>query len=154
MRKGEGVYKRRELKKAYADWLQQQHFTIFATVNFVDGSEVNETEATKRLRFFFNKLDRKVKTHKEVKEGKRLERHVYIEKGRSRQNIHAHFFTKGSTLKETKSIIYNAQHIWQTVDKASDIEVSLIENNDGIKGYCTKELDTVDTDILLTDCTH
>ena len=90
----------------------------------------------------------------EVKKGKRLERHVYIEKGRSRQNIHAHFFTKGSTLKETKSIIYNAQHIWQTVDKASDIEVSLIENNDGIKGYCTKELDTVDTDILLTDCTH
>ena len=57
MRKGEGVYKRRELKKAYANWLQQQHFTIFATVKFVDGSEVNETEATKRLRFFFNKLD-------------------------------------------------------------------------------------------------
>ena len=47
MRKGEGVYKRRELKKAYADWLQQQHFTIFATVKFVDGSEVRDEEAIK-----------------------------------------------------------------------------------------------------------
>ena len=77
-----------------------------------------------------------------------------MKRGRSRQNIHAHFFTKGSTLKETKSIIYNAQHIWQTVDNASDIEVSLIDYEKGIVGYCTKELDTIDTDILLTDCTH
>ena len=30
----------------------------------------------------------------------------------------------------------------------------LIESNEGIKGYCTKELDTIDTDLLLTDCTH
>ncbi len=37
---------------------------------------------------------------------------------------------------------------------ASDFQFDLIESNGGIKGYCKQELDTIDTDLLLTDCKH
>ena len=148
------MIKRENLKKAYANWQKEQNFTMFATLKFVDGNEVSDTILAKRMRLFCNKLDRKVKGHFAVKKGNRLQKFVYVEKGRSRQNKHVHIFTKGKTLKETKEIFNKANEIWQTIHMASDFQFDLIESNEGIKGYCTKELDTIDTDLLLTDCTH
>ena len=71
------VIKREDLKKAYAKWQKEQNFTMFATLKFVDGYELNDNVLEKRMRFFCNKLDRQIQTHKEIKEGKRLKRFVY-----------------------------------------------------------------------------
>ena len=46
-------------------------------------------------------------------------------------------------MAETKAIINYAHKIWKTVDMSSDIDMQLIEDKDGIKGYCTKELDSI-----------
>ncbi|MDA9897321.1 hypothetical protein N9D90_00795 [Alphaproteobacteria bacterium] len=148
------MIKREDLKKAYAKWQKEQNFTMFATLKFVDGYELNDNILEKRMRYFCNKLDRQIQTHKEIKEGKRLKRFVYVEKGKSRQNKHAHIFTKGKTLNETKEIFNKAFEIWQTVEMASDFKFVVIDDNKGIKGYCTKELETIDTDLLLLSCTH
>ena len=148
------MIKREELKKAYANWQKEQNFTMFATLKFVDGYELNGNVLEKRMRYFCNKWDRKVKGHFAVKKGKRLQKFTYVELGKSRQNKHVHIFTKGNTLKETKDIFYKANEIWQTVDMASSFELVVIDNNEGINGYCTKELDTIDTDLLLLSCTH
>ena len=88
---------KRKLKKAHADWLLEQQFDLFGTLKFVDGENINEYIAKRRLSYFFNMLDRKVKTHKEVKRGNRLNRFVYLESGKSRSNLHAHFFIKDSS---------------------------------------------------------
>ena len=68
------MIKREELKKAYANWQKEQNFTMFATLKFVDGYELNDNVLEKRMRYFCNKLDRKVKGHFAVKKGKRLQK--------------------------------------------------------------------------------
>ena len=47
---------------------------MFATLKFVDGYELNDNVLEKRMHYFCNKLDRKVKGHFAVKKGKRLQK--------------------------------------------------------------------------------
>ena len=145
---------KKSLKKAHADWLKEQRFTLFGTLKFVDGEDINVFIAKRRLAYFFNMLDRKVRKAKAVKKRSRLNRFVYLESGRSRSNLHAHFFIKGSTLKETKDIIVMAHRLWQKVEKAHNIDIKLNEDYVGTSRYCLKEMDNIDTDILVLDFTH
>ena len=148
------MIEKEKLKKAHSNWLKAQRFTLFGTLKFVDGESINEFIAKRRLAYFFNMLDRKVRNAKEVKKGNRLNRFVYLESGKSRSNLHAHFFIKGSTLKETKDIIIMAHRLWQKVEKANNIDIKLNEDFVGTSGYCVKEMDNIDKEILVLDFTH
>ena len=128
-------------------------FDLFGTLKFVD-ENINEFIAKRRLAYFFNMLDRKVRNAKEVKGGNRLNRFVYLESGKSRSNLHAHFFIKGSTLKETKDIIVKANRLCLKVEKAHNIDIKLNEDIVGTSEYCVKEMDNIDKDILVLDLTH
>tara|TARA_A100001388_G_C28771776_1_gene504343 strand:- start:3186 stop:3635 length:450 start_codon:yes stop_codon:yes gene_type:complete len=145
---------KRKLKTAHANWVLEQKFDLFGTAKFVDGENLHIDIAVKRIRYFFNMLDRSVRNAEEVKNNRRLDRMVFLERGRSRSNVHAHFYIKGKNAKETKDIIVKAQKIWQKVDNANDLVIKLNEDYVGTSRYCVKELDNIDTDILLLDCTH
>ena len=143
-----------KLRKAHAEWALDQDFELFGTLKFLDGHSVHSDVAKKRLRYFFNMLDRKVRGAKAIEAGNRITRFVYLETGRSRDNTHAHFLIKGSTLEETKDIIRHTYELWSKVDMSADAQYELIEDNKGISHYCVKEQDTRGSEILFTDCTH
>lgn len=142
------------IKKAYKQWLSAQNFTMFGTLKFFDDEDLNIYTIDRRLRLFFNILDRKLRKHKAVKEGKRIERFVFIERGKSRQHLHAHFFMKANDYKEHKRIMDWIPYMNTKLHFGIDIKLQEINNHSGIIGYCTKEMDTIDTDILITNCTH
>ena len=81
------MIEKEKLKKAHSNWLKAQRFTLFGTLKFVDGESINEFIAKRRLAYFFNMLDRKVRNAKEVKRGNRLNRFVYLESGPSERWI-------------------------------------------------------------------
>ena len=143
------------LKQAYNQWLSAQNFTMFGTLKFFDDEDLNIYTADRRLRLFFNILDRKIRKHKAIKEGKRIERFVFIERGKSRQHLHAHFFIKAQNKEEHKRIM-NWTPILNTkkLHYGIDIKLQEIDNHTGIIGYCNKEMDNINTDILVTNCTH
>ena len=88
-----------KLKRAYTQWNSEGGFAFFGTIKFLDGWHINDYIVRKRACYFFNMLDRKVLGQKTVRQGIRLRRMVYMEKGKSRENRHIHFYTKGITAK-------------------------------------------------------
>ncbi len=145
--------KKKKLKEAHTKWVEEQNFTHFGTLKFTDGRRINSTIAIKRLRRFFNMLDRKVLKGKAVKKGTRLARFVYLEKGKSRNNLHAHFYFKGSTQAQTLSTILYATELWHKVNNAETIDIRK-QIDKRLNAYCTKEIDDLDNDVMLLDCTH
>jgi len=65
------------------------------------------------LRYFFNAIDRTIYTHKGINKGKKVERMVYLERGRERDNLHTHFFFKGTDDTEAELISQIATELWQ-----------------------------------------
>lgn len=94
------TYDRQKTIKAQVLWQKKQNYTHFGTATFNFINTLNEEKALKTLSYFFNCADKQIYKHKVVKEGKRIKRMVYLEKGRSRQNLHTHFFTKQTHLKK------------------------------------------------------
>ena len=90
---------------------------------------------------------------KAVKKGTRLARFVYLEKGKIRNNLHAHFYFKGSTQAQTLSTILYATELWHKVNNAETIDIRK-QIDKRLNAYCTKEIDDLDNDVMLLDCTH
>ena len=89
---------KRKLKTAHANWVLEQKFDLFGTAKFVDGENLHIDIAVKRIRYFFNMLDRSVRNAEEVKNNRRLDRMVLegvvfsMDGGEySRSNTHKHF---------------------------------------------------------------
>jgi hypothetical protein len=83
--------KRDEYINAVGCWQRSQSFTLFGTATFEYRNTFKEEEVIKTCSYFFNTLDRSLYTHKEVLSGKRIERFVYIEGGKDRDNLHMEF---------------------------------------------------------------
>ena len=47
-----------------------------------------------------------------------------------------------------------AHRLWQKVEKANNIDIKLNEDFVGTSGYCVKEMDNIDKEILVLDFTH
>tara|TARA_B100000989_G_C19250288_1_gene347810 strand:+ start:232 stop:510 length:279 start_codon:yes stop_codon:yes gene_type:complete len=84
-----------------------------------------------------------------MKEGKRVKRMVYLEKGRSRENFHTHFFYKADTFEEAEQIAEIMKGIWQSkIKEANDIQI--IDNTkakDNRQAFAMKEHYKIDDDI-------
>lgn len=145
----EQTNRREHYIKALADWQKAQHFTLFGTATFNYKNTLSEAEALKNIRHFWNVLDRTLYTHKEVLEGKRIERFVYFERGKSKTNFHQHFFCKGDTDKQTKVIERLLTFIWlNKINQTYDILIKPNTQADDRNAYCMKEFKQMDDDNL------
>ena len=129
------TYNRRETIKATAEWQSKQNYTHFATSTFQYANNFNEEHVMKTLRYLFNVIDRRIYTHKGINKGKRVERMVYLEKGRGRDNLHTHFFFKGTDDTEAKQISQIETELWQNkIRKSHSIKILPNTKKDNING--------------------
>ena len=147
---------KRRIKADGATWIAQQQFWLFGTAKYVDGTEITEHKLKKDIRHYFNTLDKAMLNRRDYNEGRRLQRLVFIETGKSRSNRHFHFFIKGSHLRQYRLLKDTAEALWtRHITQASDI---LIEDNIEFiqerKGYCWKEFDALHSETLFTECCH
>ena len=137
---------RASVKKQFIEqgssWLAQQQFWLFGTASYFDGEKITRAGAEQDAKHFFNILDRKLISRLDYKENRRLQRLVFIETGRTRDNTHIHFYIKGRSLKDYKKIWRLSEEIWSSRIKHGRDLVMLdnIDSNHERKGYCWKEL--------------
>lgn len=131
----------KQYRDAVADWTRSNAFTLWGTCLFNFDSLRDIADRQKAIRRFFNALDRHIYTAKEIsKEGKRVERLVFLEKGRSRDFLHWHFLCKATNAKELKKIINFTQKFWN--EKTNDTQNLVLDINsygDDRGGYAIKE---------------
>lgn len=147
---------KQKIKAQGAVWVAQQQFWLFGTAIYYDGTNIGRREAERDCRHYFNTIDKQLLTRREYNAGNRLQRLVFIETGRERCNTHIHFFIKGTHLKQYRHIKHTAEQNWcRHIHKASDCEVL---DNIGLtherKGYGWKEFDSLDSEVLYTQCCH
>jgi hypothetical protein len=139
-----------------AAWVAQQQFWLFGTARYLNGSVIGRQEAERDARHYFNIIDKQILTRRDYNEGRRLQRLVFIEQGRLRANTHIHFYIKGTHLPQYRHIKVACEANWKTrIRKASDV---LVQDNIELiherKGYCWKEFDSLDSEVLYTPCCH
>lgn len=118
---------KQQLRQAHIDWTQQQDFNVFATLKFKNGYDIGEQQAQRILTIFLNKLDRAYFGKREIRQGNRIRRFVYMHKGKSRSNTHFHILLEA--VGEVAQFCNVANNIWAT---------SFTET-DGIKTQFTRQ---------------
>ena len=146
----------KKIKEEGRLWVMKQNFWLFGTATYKDGSAIDVRTAECNSRRFFNALDRSVLARKELKEGNRLPRLVFVEKGRLRANTHIHFFIKGFDWKHLRIICDNAKQLWpQRIEQAANVIITdNFATNSDRAGYAWKEVWAYQRDALLLDCCH
>jgi hypothetical protein len=144
------------LRKEGADWVRKQNFWLFGTATFKNGSCICDASATDDAKHFFNILDRKLLTRKELACGQRLPRLVFLEHGRYGANTHIHFFIKGKKPSHLRELLSLAPSIWSSrIANSHDL---LLKDNIGVDDtrseYCWKEISQHNRDVLLIECCH
>jgi len=147
---------RKKYQLAAAEWNKQNNFTLFGSCLFNYESTLSKSDRVKAMKRFWNAIDRKIYTKKEVVvEGKRVERLVYVEEGRGRDFIHFHFFCKAETPKQLKQIINASQHFWnKNVNDTQILDLKLNQRSDDRSGYGVKEFSSISNEQILTECCH
>lgn len=147
---------RERIKAEGATWVARQQFWLFGTAKYFDGTEINERKAHKDIQHYFNTIDKAILRRRDYDEGRRLQRLVFIERGRNRVNTHFHFFIKGTHLKQYKAIWHIAEANWtRYIQSAASIQIQ--DNIEFIyerKGYCWKEFDDIHSETLHLSCCH
>lgn len=82
------------LRQAHIDWMAGSAVDVYATLKFHNGYDLAETNAEQILRIYLNSLDRTYFEKRQIRAGMRVERFVYLHKGRSGQNTHYHVALK------------------------------------------------------------
>lgn len=145
-----------KIKSAGANWVAEQQFWLFGTARYYDGSKIVRREAERDCRHYFNTIDRQILARRDYNEGTRLQRLVFLETGRNRDNTHFHFFIKGTHLTKYRHIKQVAEANWRRhIHKASDcVVLDNIGHAHERKGYCWKEFDSLSSETLLVECCH
>ena len=157
-----------QYKQAVTDWNAKQQFTLFGTCQFMFKSNRTIEDRKKAVMRFWNAVARTIYTAKEIAtEGKRVERIVYLEQGRSRDYVHFHFFCKANNPTQLKTLINTTQHFWNNkVEDTQTLDIKLNQNSDyrdgdGIKEYeaiCFDDNRNFKTEILneqiFVECCH
>ena len=145
---------RKQIVKAGGEMVAQGKFWIFGTAKYIDGTMIRREKAEKDASRFFNTLDRKLLKRIDYNENRRLERLVFIETGKTRTNIHIHFYIKGNDYVDYEKFIEPCEKIWtEEIEKSYDIQLDNIYDN-GVSEYCWKEMNNLNADVLLGKCCH
>ena len=143
----------RKLKEAIADWIAENDFTIFGTLNYYNAKNIRLNKAHKDAATFMRKLNLTILgKHKVDRLNTYFNSITFVERGRNRDNTHIHFFIKGETLQDEKDISYYAYRIW---NKANIINANNVVLKDEAyaqrRSYCLKEQQALDDLILCTN---
>ena len=134
-----------EMKKLFIEqggnWVAEQQFWLFGTAKYYEGRKVTRKAAEQDAKHFFNILDRKLICRSDCEKGRRLQRLVFIETGRTRDNTHIHFYIKGRQSKDYRKIKMLSEEIWPTrIKRGLDlVMLDNIKSNYERKGYLFKE---------------
>lgn len=154
------IYKNEELRRKIVNeggkWVGEQKFWLFGTAKYYDGTMISREMVEKDASRFFNKLDRVLMKRKDLIDGKKLDRIVFIETGRTRTNTHIHFFIKGNDYVSYEQIVEQCEIIWtEQIDKSYDIRMDdnrYAGNRRNEYGY--KEMNNLNADVLFPKCCH
>jgi hypothetical protein len=147
---------RERIKAEGATWVARQQFWLFGTAKYFDGTEIHERKAHKDIRHYFNTIDKALLRRQDYDEGRRLQRLVFIERGRNRVNTHFHFFIKGTHLRQYRTIWRTVEANWTRHIQGAD-SIQIQDNIEFIyerKGYCWKEFDDIRSETLHVPCCH
>ena len=129
-----------QYRQAGTQWVTQGRYWLFGTLTYKNGSAVTQDQATRDARYFFNRLDRQILKRRDYNQGQRLERLVFVEQGRTRTNMHLHYYIKGTHWQHYRQIWTASEEIWQHIQGAHScvVKCNLAENSTRA-GYCWKE---------------
>ncbi|WP_395002707.1 hypothetical protein [Cypionkella sp.] len=146
----------KKYKEAVANWTRSNNFTLWGTCLFNFESLRDDADKKKAIRRFFNALDRHIYTAKEIaKEGKRVERLVFVEQGRSRTFLHWHFYCKAENAKQLKKIINFTQKFWhEKTEDTQKLELNTNSYGDERSGYAIKEFRETDNEQIFVECCY
>ena len=166
------IYKNDEWRKRIVSegskMVAQGDFWLFGTATYCDGTTISRNKAEKDARYFFNKLDRALLKRIDYIEGRKLERLVFIETGRTRTNMHMHFFIKGNDYISYIELKEKCIELWPGKSKKSSggkptgrikkaFSMILKDNlnaGNSIDKYCWKEMNNLNADVLHVECCH
>jgi hypothetical protein len=144
------------IRQAGAEWVAQGHYWLFGTLTYRNGAAVTLNQATRDAKHFFNILDRQILNRRAYNAGRRLQRLVFVEQGRTRTNRHIHYYIKGTHWQHYRQIWTASEQIWtKRIERARDCVIKCnLEDAQARRGYCWKEFDALDSTVLLTECCH
>lgn len=96
---------------AMVAWMESAQLDTYATLKFRNGYEISECAAERVLRLYLNRLDRTYYGKRDIRQGLRLERFVFLHKGRSGQNTHYHIAFR--SLGPQQQFCTVARTLWQ-----------------------------------------
>lgn len=139
-------------QQALKDWLMCRQFTVFGTLKFTDGFNINSELAEKLVRKYFNALDRTYYGNAAFNSNVRHDRAVFLHKGKSQQNIHYHFLAKPNT----DALLYCrlARKLWGDLGTRTigylDTQIEMIKNGDAAVSYMLHEYRELGTSTVFT----
>ncbi|WP_133618625.1 hypothetical protein [Phaeovulum veldkampii] len=143
------------LRQAHIDWINSSSANVYATLKFRNGFDIGEQQAQRVLQIFLNKLDRTYYTKQQLRQGKRVERFVYLHKGRSQQNTHYHVAFTAVGLVPTFCSI--AHSIWSrsfTETCAATTQITAIKSRKGTSIYSLHEYGTLGERTFIDTLSH
>jgi hypothetical protein len=141
-------YDRKATIRTQAKWQAEQEYTHFGTAMFKYGHNLTDVEVVKALNRLFNGIDREIYSSKDVNNGMRVQRMVYLERGRSRNNLHSHFFYKAESSEQANDIEKIAEEIWlNKINKSHSLVILPNTQHDNRNSYAMKEHYFADDDI-------
>lgn len=154
------IYKNEELRKQIVDegskWIAQQEFWLFGTATYCNGNLIKREKAERDAKYYFNRLDRKALKRIDYEEGRKIDRLVFIETGRTRTNPHIHFFIKGNDYVDYRQIEELCVQLWD--EKIEDrLNLKMLDNmyaGNRRNGYCWKEMNDLNADVFHAESSH
>ncbi len=147
---------RKQIVNEGSKMVAQGDFWLFGTATYYDNEMISKKKAERDAKYYFNKLDRALLKRIDYIEGKKLERLVFIESGRTRTNTHIHFFIKGNDYVSYIELKEKCLELWDKKIKMRR-DLKMLDNSyagNRRNGYCWKEMNNLNADVLHVECCH
>lgn len=96
---------------AMVAWMEGVQLDTYATLKFRNGYDISDYAAERVLSLYLNRLDRTYYGKRDIRTGLRVERFVFLHKGRSGQNTHYHIAFR--SLGPQQQFCTVAHNLWQ-----------------------------------------
>ena len=104
---------RKQERQSLVQHLMAQDWDVFGTLKFVNGRTIGRGSADKRLRSYWNKMDRVIYGKAAERQNMRVPRWCFAHEGSDHENFHVHFVMKNSCriLSHTGILAHGLRHI-------------------------------------------
>jgi len=142
-------------QRILAEWLAAKDFTIFGTLKFTDGYNINDQLAEKLVRKYFSALDRVYYGNAVTNNNVRHSRAVFLHKGSSQQNTHFHFLAKPKS--DPALFCRLARKQWAGLDTHTmgflDTQIEPVRDNVAAANYMLHEYQKLGSNTIFTPAT-